>query len=337
MDIDIILEADLTAPQIQELGLLAEQYGVRTIWTQNYARARDAFMTLVPLALASTKLRVGVCIVSPYEMHPLKMANAALTLNECAGGRACVAIGGGGEWTGILGVDPGRRISNTREALEIVKSSFQKSMPNYDGKMFKANWFNTDWATDTPPQVYAGATGPKMLTMAAGVADGVMMGDVAPEMFDWPMPTLKKALKEQGRENDNFRISNFLAWHVKEDREASLWEARRELIIRAWLAPNWTAPYLSPEDVKWVTANMWPFLTAFRERTGDYKGIPEHISDALVEGLTMSGDLSDIDRHIERLRKFEAAGFTEVVLGIQDDPADSIRMIGEKVLPAFRS
>jgi len=336
MDIDIILEADLTAPQIQELGLLAEQYGVRTIWTQNYGRARDAFMTLVPLALASKKLRVGVCIVSPYEMHPLKMANAALTLNECAGGRACVAIGGGGEWTGVLGVDPGRRISNTREALEIVKSSFQKSMPNYDGKMFKANWFNTDWATDTPPQVYAGATGPKMLTMAAGVADGVMMGDVAPEMFDWPLPTLKNALKEQGRDNENFRISNFLAWHVKEDREASLWEARRELLIRGWLGREWVEPFLNTEEAQFVLDNKWAFLNAFRKKSGDIEGVPEHIVSALVEGLSCAGDLSDLDRHIERLGKYADAGFTEVALRIHDDPADSIRMIGEKVLPALR-
>ena len=82
MDLDIILEADLTAPQVKELGLLAEQYGFRAVWTQNYARARDAFMIAVPLALASKKIRVGVCIVSPYEMHPLKMAIKHFPIHE---------------------------------------------------------------------------------------------------------------------------------------------------------------------------------------------------------------------------------------------------------------
>ena len=336
MDLDIILEADLTAPQIQELGLLAEQFGFRAIWTQNYARARDAFMTAVPLALASKKIRVGVCIVSPYEMHPLKIANAALTLNECANGRACVAIGGGGEWTGILSVEPGKRISTTREALEIVKSSFQPGMPNYDGKIFKANWFNTAWATDTPPLVYSGATGPKMLRMSAAAADGVMMGDVAPEMFDWPLPTLKAALKEQDRADENFRISNFLAWHVKEDREASLWEARRELLIRGWLGREWVEPFLNEEETQFVLDNKWAFLNAFRKKSGDIEHIPEHIVSALVEGLSCAGDPSDLDRHIERLGKYADAGFTEVALRIHDDPADSIRMIGEKVLPELQ-
>jgi len=335
MHLDIALESKIGPTEFCELGLLAEKYGFRAIWSQNYARAPDAFMTAVPLALASKEIQVGVAVVCPYEMHPLKIANAVLTLNEYSGGRANVVITSGGDWTGVLKSKKGE-VARTREALEIIKASLGHDVVNYAGESYNAQAFTTRWTTQKPPTIYAGAHGPKMMRMAADVADGIMLSDVQPEMFGRQMPIIRDALAAQDPQRE-MPLSGFVAWHVKEDRKASLWEARRELIIRAWLAPNWTEPYLSPEDVKWVTANMWPFLTAFRERTGDYKDIPEHISDALVEGLTMSGDLSDIDRHIERLRKFEAAGFTEVVLGIQDDPADSIRMIGEKVLPAFSS
>ena len=51
----------------------------------------------------------------------------------------------------------------------------------------------------------------------------------------------------------------------------------------------------------------------------------------------MSGDVRDLDRHLERLKKFADEGFTEIVLGIQDDPADSIRMIGEHLLPKVQA
>ena len=38
---------------------------------------------------------LGVCVVSPWEMHPVKMANALLTLQECTPGRpAGLVIGG---------------------------------------------------------------------------------------------------------------------------------------------------------------------------------------------------------------------------------------------------
>ena len=52
MDIHIILEPDVTPAEVVELGLLAENCGIRGLWVQNYATARDPFMTLVPLARA---------------------------------------------------------------------------------------------------------------------------------------------------------------------------------------------------------------------------------------------------------------------------------------------
>jgi len=338
MQLDIVIESKVGAERFKELGLLAEQYGFNGIWVQNYSRAPDAFMTAVPLALASSHIRVGVAVISPYESHPLKIANAALTLNELSGGRASVVVAGGGEWPGVMNVDLGKRITGAREALEIVKGACGDGVLNYEGEVYNARAFSSRWTTQgQPPRIYAGANGPKMLSMAVGIADGVMMSDVQPEMFDWGLPALKDALTDGRRElGDDFRLTNFLSWHVKEDADASRWEARRELIIRAWLEPQWIEPFLSPEDVKTVRASTWQFLQAFRDRTGDIEGVPEHIVDALVEALTCSGGPEDLDRHIDRLRKYQAAGFTELAIGLQDDPEYSIRMLGEQVMPALR-
>lgn len=335
MELDIILEADLKPAEIKELGLLAESYGFRAIFAQNYARARDAFMSVVPLAEASRRIRVGVVIVSPYEMHPLKIANAVLTLNEFCAGRAIVVLGAGGEWPTVLKMGYGKRITGAREAIEIVKGSMSAPVFNYSGEVYHAQGFATQWHEFPAPLVYDGASGPKMLRMAAAVADGVMMSDVHPEMLDARMPLLRESLAEHGRENDDFRISNFVAWHVKEDRQESLAEARRELIIRGWLDRDWLVPYVSEEEADAIVANKWPFLKAFRERHGNIEGVPDHVVDSLVEGLSLAGGHGDIDRHIERLHKFRAAGFTEIALRIHDDPAESIRVIGDNVLPAL--
>lgn len=340
MDLDIILEADLTPAQIQELSLLAENYGFRGIWAQNYARARDAFMTLVPAAQATQRIRLGVVIVSPYEMHPMKIANAVLTLNEYAGGRAMVVVGAGGEWplvmnSKVFDMGYGSRIKGTREALEIIKKSIEEEVVNYQGEVYNTQGFMTHWHHDTPPLIYDGASGPKMLKMATGIADGVMMSDMHPEMLGDRISLIRDSLAENGRAEDPFNISNFVAWHIKTDREISLAEARRELIIRGWLERFCLEPYIKPDEVDAILANKWPFLKAYRERHGNIEGVPTHVVDALVEGLCLAGDESDIDRHIERLKKLSAAGFTEIALRVHDDPADSIRMIGERVLPAL--
>ena len=336
MELDIILEADLTPAEITELGLLAESYGFRAIWAQNYARARDAFMSIVPLAQASSRIGIGVVIVSPYEMHPLKIANATLTLNEYCDGRGLVVVGAGGEWPGVIKVGYGKRVAGAREAIEIVKGACREPVFNYDGDVYHAQGFSaTHWHTCTPPLVYDGASGPNMLAMAASVADGVMMSDVHPGMIDERMPILWQTLADHGRSREEFRVSNFVAWHIKEDREESFAEARRELIIRGWLERDWLLPYVSEEEADAILANKWPFLKAFRERHGNIEGVPKNVTNQLVEGLSLSGDHSDIDRHIERLNKFSESGFTEIALRLHDNPADAIRVIGDKVLPAI--
>ena len=55
------------------------------------------FVTLVPAALATKKILLGILAVSPSELHPLKMANSILSLNELSKGRAILAVGGGGQ------------------------------------------------------------------------------------------------------------------------------------------------------------------------------------------------------------------------------------------------
>lgn len=337
MDLDIMVESKLGAAAIKELGLLAEQHGFRAFWVQNYARAPDAFMTAVPLAQASSRIRVGVVAVSAYELHPLKICNALLTLHELCAGGACLVLGGGGEWPGVMQLPLGKRITGAREAIEIVKRGAAEPYLNYRGDVYSARGFTTYWKTKAdPPLVYAGSTGPKMIRMGVKVADGLMMSDIQPEMFDWPLPNLRAALAERDPALPPFRVSNFLAWHVKEDAEASYAEARRELMIRGWLERQWVEPYLAPEAAAAVLADTGPFLSAFRQRHGNIEGVDPAVVQALVDGLSCAGGLDSIDGHIERLLKFKAAGFTELSIGLQDDPAAAIRILGERVLPAVR-
>ena len=344
MDLDLILEPDLPPDAITELGLLAERLNFRGIWAQNYSSARDAFMSLVPLARASKRIKIGVVIVCPYEMHPMKITNATLSLNEYAHGRAMVVIGSGGEWPEVMRSrvfhsSYANRQNNIREALEITKKAITEKNISYEGNAYSALRFSTAWHEESPPLIYHGACGPRMIATGATIADGIMMSDVMPAMFAKRLPALKSALEsapEKNQQHDGFRISNFIAWHVRKERERSYAEARRELIIRGWLARDWLEPYLSEAETRSILENRWPFLKAWIERHGNIDGVPPHVTEKLVEELSLAGDLSDLDRHIERLQKFSDAGFTEIALRIHEDPADSIELIGKQVLPALK-
>jgi len=337
MDIDIILEPDVTPAQISELGLLAEGYGINRLWVQNYAQARDAFMSAVPLAMASKRIKIGVMVISPWEMHPLKMANALLTLNEYCDGRATLCIGGGGEWNGVMDIPVERRVRAVREAAEIVSAaSTEREIRGYKGEMFKVTRFAAGWADADRPLVYTGAGREQMIRMSTKRFDGIVLSDAVPEIAAESLGTVRQALSDRPASAGPFRVSNFWAWHVKADRDAALREARRELIIRSMLGKDHIGPFMSEADCKVVWANLPAFFGAYRDRTGEIPGVPERIVKELIDGITTTGDLTELDRHIEQLREFEAAGLDELALRLHDDPADSIRVIGESVVPALR-
>ncbi len=147
MDVDIIVEADVNPQQMAELAVAAEKAGFRALWSSNYHQYWDAFVSLVPAAMATSKILLGPLAVSPWEMHPLKMANAILTVNEIAKGRAMIAVSAGGGVLGAIGWKahndapiwparlpdkgmryPDRRVRGVRECLEVLRHASSGKM-----------------------------------------------------------------------------------------------------------------------------------------------------------------------------------------------------------------
>ena len=121
MIVDVAVEHGYAMDEYVRLGTLAERYGIGTLWAPNGTSSRDAFVSLSGLARASSRIRMGIQAMSPYEMHPLKIANALLTLNELAHGRASILVGGGGAIFGAIGGKPLRRVRATQECIDILR------------------------------------------------------------------------------------------------------------------------------------------------------------------------------------------------------------------------
>jgi 5,10-methylenetetrahydromethanopterin reductase len=362
MDIDIILEPDVTPQQVAELAVEAEKLGIRALWTSNYHQNWDAFLSLVPAAQATSKLLLGALAVSPWEMHPLKMANTLLTLNEMSNGRAMVALSGGGGVLGACGWKihpdgpvwpikdevkgnryPERRVTGVREGIEILQQARSGKMAySYDGDIFCINRpYEMNWLTaETGPIIYGCCSGPMMLRMGGRVADGIQVSDFSAEMMGPAMENLQQGLAKRETPVEDFRIGNFWAWHIKKDRETSMYEARRELIWRGAIAAKYAEEIRvfchDDAEVELVLENYMNFMKAFWTRTGVIDNIPEELSGRLIAGMASAGDFGDIDREVERYKQFPQSGLTELSLRLFDNPMDGLKMIGEHVVPAFR-
>jgi 5,10-methylenetetrahydromethanopterin reductase len=339
MHVDIILEPDLEPAVIAELGIAAERYGIRALWTSNYFAHWDPFISLVPLAQSTSRLLMGPLAVSPFEMHPLKIANGLLTLNEMSGGRAVVAMGAGeGNITAMALEKPKKIVLAVREAIEIVTGAAQGKLANgYEGEIFKVRLPSPyDWAKSKPPTVYSTAYRHMMMRMGGRVADGVFIGCTPTEIIDSAVENIRTGVSRRAEPAPDFHVNSFWGWHMKADREAAYRESCRELAWRGRLLDrDLIHHWLEPDDVDLVRANYDAFVTAYFDRSGNVQGVPDSITHALCEGMTSTGGLEDIDREIERYRRFERAGQTEIALRLHDDPMDALKLIGERIVPAL--
>ena len=99
--------------------------------------------------------------------------------------------------------------------------------------------------------------------------------------------------------------------------------------------------FLTDEEAKIVidNYNAGPnneFAKAYISRSGVIENVPEDLVNKLIGDLSSAGDMSDIDKELERFYQFKEAGITDLSIRLFDDPWDGLKTIGEKVLPALK-
>jgi alkanesulfonate monooxygenase SsuD/methylene tetrahydromethanopterin reductase-like flavin-dependent oxidoreductase (luciferase family) len=341
MRIHFILEPD-SPDRFRELGLLAESLGFEAVWAPNILSARDPFLAFSVLARESRRVRMGPVAISPFELHPVKIANSLFTLNELSRGRANLVVGGGGGAMIAMGLKPDRgsthpgMLRGVRECLEILRAVRPDQRLDYRGELFQVEDYRPAWANDPPPLLYVAASRPQMLRLAGRLADGVMLSDIVLPELPVVMAALDEGLASSGRARTGFRVNNLLAWHVKADPAEARLEARRKLWVRGIWDRSRIAPHLTPAECDQLAGRLPALARCYAEGRDPAEALPVEILDRLVDQLTLTGGLADLDRLAGKLDAFRRAGVDEIGLRLYGDPASTIHRVAERVVPALR-
>jgi 5,10-methylenetetrahydromethanopterin reductase len=340
MRIHCIFEPD-SPDRLRDLGLSAERCGFDSVWLPNMLSARDPFLALSKLACASQTIRMGPVAISPFELHPLKLANALLTLHELSAGRASLVVGGGGGTMIGMGLKPDRRathphmLGGVAECLEFLHRAGAGEPFSFAGKRFQVHDYRPVHTGLAPPRLWLAANGPQMLALAARSADGVMLSDISLTQLPATLKILHAGLASAGRQPGGFPVCNLLAWYVHADRELAYAEARRKLWVRGLWERARLAPYIDAADCDRVEAALPALAAAYAQGVDPSPAVPRRIMDALAEGLTLVGDHGDIDRLHTRLLAFRDAGITDLALRLYGAPEASIRLVAERIAPCL--
>ena len=299
------------------------------------SRTKDHFVRLAVAAASTTKIRLGPVATSPFEMHPAVIGIALLTLDEAAAGRAGIVVGGGGDLASTLGVPLRNRVQAVEDTISIVRKLAEGGELNYEGNMFKVAGLFSPWNLARVPPMFVGANRPRMLELAAKIADGVMFTDMPENYVGELVRRVKALLSRFRRSKDEFKISNWFVWNVQDTVEEARKLARIALAFRLYYIKDVAGHIgLAPGEAVMLERRQPEMVRALLR--GRPELLQKALSDLIIDKLTITGDIRGVDRCIERLHEFKKQGLTQIALSLEGDPAKGIRTIGQKVVPIFR-
>lgn len=339
MKIDIILDPTHTTDEFLELGLMAEKLGFNAVLTANYPSAIDPFINFSILAKETEKIKLGPVAISPFETHPLKLSNLLYGLNQLSKGRAKIFIGGGGGTLISMGLKNNRRdmhpnmVQGVKECVDFLKQLSPEKEINFNQDVFQINAPKPQWINQQRPQIFIAASKPKMLSMAAETADGIMMSDVPLVRVNECMEIINNSLKHSRRERASISVSNLFSWHVKSNRKEAISEARKKLFVRGMLENWYISKFLDEDECKIIENNLHAFAMAYANNSDVIEGVPDHLIEKLIEQLTFTGLTNDVDQFTDELIQFKNAGMDEFAIRLYEKPEESMKLIANKVLP----
>ncbi len=185
-----------------------------SIWDHFYsadasgdAHSLEAITTHTALAAATSRVTCGSLVYSAGYRHPAILANAIATLDQVAGGRTVLGLGGGwlqGEYDayGLHFGTPGERLRMLEEYLVCVRGLLTQERTNFDGEFFHL----VDAQCEPKPEqtrlpIWVGGGGEKVtLRIAAEHADGWNVPFIAPDAWAHKAHVLDMHCEKAGRD-----------------------------------------------------------------------------------------------------------------------------------------
>jgi 5,10-methylenetetrahydromethanopterin reductase len=293
--------------------------------------AMDPWVATTLLATDTRRARVAVCVTNLITRHPAVAAASIASVDLLAPGRALLGIGVGHSGTRNLGA-PSLPAGELAEGVTFIKELLRARTASYHGGTAHLPWVKH------PSPVFLAASHPRSLKAAGAHADGVFINyGLAVDNVAESEGTVAGAARGAGRNPDEVEIWQIACLDCSADGDAS----RRKIgAILAFVA----AYVMGGGDLarRGVPAEHRAALQELRRR---YSTRPSEADAALVTELGLFDYLSrrlaicgTPDECLTQVRAARAAGVRRLMFSVSlaVDPLETVRLFGEKVLPAVR-
>jgi 5,10-methylenetetrahydromethanopterin reductase len=331
MRFSLRLNNDLPLPEYITLAQLAELHGFDQFWVSNDLFLRSAPVILSAVAAATREIEIGTCILNPYTIHPSEIAMLAATLDELSGCRFNLGLASGAadflKWVDLSHSQP---LAAMRETIVAIRALLAGDRAVITGKFLR--WSGEAYLRFKAPRVtpiYLGAMGPGMLRLAGELADGALPLLFPPEHYFGVKPYLEEGLPKRADTLPPLDFAVCMWVSLAEDRTV----ARRALAEKVAYYGHTLGPLIL-DRLGLTTEDFAPIEQAVMVENDLDKACG--LVDERMLKIGVVGRPEDL---IARLEPLVEAGARHLSFGppLGPEPKAAIQLLGEQVLPHFRS
>ena len=225
--------------------LEADRVGLDSVWTAE-AYGSDALTPLAWYGAHTSRLRLGTAIMQMQARTPAATAMAAITLDHLSGGRFALGIGASGPQVieGWHGQAFGKPLARTREYVEILRTIFARHEPLMHSGPYYQIPFEGGTGLGRPMKsivhplrkdlpIFLGAQGPKNVSLAAELCDGVLLLFFGPKLDGLYRQSLESGFSREGARHtsETFEVMVQVSVVIEDDVETAADQLRPALAL----------------------------------------------------------------------------------------------------------
>ncbi len=296
------LSFDLRA--VPDYARKAEDLGFGALWAAE--TKHDAFLPLAVAATTTSRIALGTAIAIAFARSPMVLANIAWDLQKASAGRFTLGLGTqvkahnerrfAVKWTA-----PGPRLREVVGALRAIWNTWQTKAPlDFAGTHYRINlmthFFDPGPIEHPKIPIYLAGVNPYMARLAGEVADGLHIHSFhsAKYLREILHPAVTEGLHASGRSrlDFGFRASTMV---IIGDTRAEIEEQKQQVKqqIAFYASTRTYAAVLAAHGLE----DLSPRLHA-KSLAGDWKGMADLISDAMLDDFATIGSWSEIGARI---------------------------------------
>ncbi len=204
----------------------------------------DVVAVMTAVASGTRSLGIESLVTNPFTRDAGLLACAWAAMADLSGGRVIFGIGGGVEvpkrvWVAPFGHERPHPTRAVRECVDVVRALWRGERVTFDGELVHVHGIALDCPVPPRIPVLVAARGPKMIALAAEIADIVHLASLflGSESRADDLARVRDAARKAGRADGSYEIDISVTVSASQDRE----RARRAALRNAAQSILWYA------------------------------------------------------------------------------------------------